>query len=121
MPSRNIVARELAELFKVLGHPDRVRLIEELRDGHSDVNSLADALGLSASRISQHLALLRAHRFVREERNGRQHVYSLTQPEMAGWIIDGLDFLGGRMNALSPSDLDEARNLWSHAPPDPPH
>ena len=43
MPSRQLVAKELGEVFKVLAHPDRIRLIEELRSGEKDVNTLAAA------------------------------------------------------------------------------
>ncbi|MEM7004846.1 MAG: metalloregulator ArsR/SmtB family transcription factor [Pseudomonadota bacterium] len=113
MPSRISVARELAELFKIASHPDRIRLIEELRSGEKDVNSLASSLELSSSRVSQHLALLRAHRFVAEERDGRQHFYHLMQPELADWIVEGLDFIQGRPNSISPSDINKARALWS--------
>ena len=57
MPSRLIVSRELADLLKLLAHADRLRLIEELRLGEKDVTSLAIALQLPATRVSQHLAL----------------------------------------------------------------
>lgn len=113
MPSRTIVARELAELFKIVSHPDRIRLIEELRSGEKDVNSLASTLELPAARVSQHLSLMRAHRFVTEERSGRRHFYHLTQPELADWIVEGLDFIEGRLTGLSPADINEARALWS--------
>ncbi|MEO0883346.1 MAG: metalloregulator ArsR/SmtB family transcription factor [Pseudomonadota bacterium] len=113
MPSRAVVAKELAELFKIVSHPDRIRLIEELRTGQKDVNTLASLLDLPGARVSQHLSLMRAHRFVAEERDGRQHFYYLTQPELADWIIDGLDFIEGRLTGASPEDITRARALWS--------
>ena len=88
MPSRQVVARELADIFKVVAHPDRIRLIEELRIGEKDVNTLMLALELPGPRVSQHLSLMRAHRIVEERRDGRHHFYHLTQPEIAGWIIE---------------------------------
>ncbi|MEL7481462.1 MAG: metalloregulator ArsR/SmtB family transcription factor [Pseudomonadota bacterium] len=117
MPSRNLVAKELAELFKIVAHPDRIRLIEELRASQKDVNSLADALDLPASRVSQHLSLMRAHRFVEDEREGRKHIYKLVQPEIADWIVEGLDFIEGRMRGLSPRDIKSARALWTGGDP----
>lgn len=113
MPSRQVVAKDLAELFKVVSHPDRIRVIEELRPGEKDVNTLAESLGLPGPRVSQHLSLLRAHRFVEERRDGRHHFYHLTQPEMADWIIDGLDFIEGRMTGTDRSAIRSARELWS--------
>jgi len=112
MPSRTIAARELAELFKIVSHPDRIRLIEELRASQKDVNSLAAILDLPSARVSQHLSLMRAHRFVAEERSGRRHFYHLTQPELADWIIEGLSFIEGRLKGLSPKDINRARALW---------
>ncbi len=113
MPTRQIVAKELAEIFKVIAHPDRVRLIEELRKNECDVNTLAGSLDLPGSRVSQHLALLRAHRMVEERRDGRHHHYRLTQPEIAQWIVAGLDFIEGRKATVSPSAVRTARELWT--------
>ncbi|MEM6710032.1 MAG: metalloregulator ArsR/SmtB family transcription factor [Pseudomonadota bacterium] len=113
MPSRKLVARELAEVFKVLAHPDRIRVIEELRLDEQDVATLAARLELSASRVSQHLSLLRAHRMVDEERDGRRHLYHLVQPELAAWIIDALSFVEARGHSLSAASIDSVRRQWS--------
>lgn len=113
MPTRQVVAKELAEIFKLIAHPDRVRLIEELRAGEKDVNSLADALELPAPRVSQHLSLMRAHRIVEERRDGRRHFYHLIQPEIADWIVDGLDFVEGRISGVPKSSIKAVRRLWS--------
>jgi DNA-binding transcriptional ArsR family regulator len=49
MPHRVLVAKGLADFLSVLSHPNRIRIIEELRDGERDVKSLQDALGVSHS------------------------------------------------------------------------
>jgi DNA-binding transcriptional ArsR family regulator len=113
MPDRKVVAKELAELFKIVANPDRIRIIEELRSGEKDVNTLVEALDLPGPRVSQHLSLMRAHRIVEERRDGRRHCYHLTQPEMATWIIEGLDFVEGRIGAVSKQTITKARRLWS--------
>lgn len=113
MPSRQIVARELADIFKIIAHPDRIRLIEELRAGERDVNSLAAVLDLPAPRVSQHLSLLRANRLVEERRDGRHHYYHLIQPEIAEWIVESIDFIEGRISGLSKTQIKAARQLWS--------
>ncbi|MEM9173130.1 MAG: metalloregulator ArsR/SmtB family transcription factor [Pseudomonadota bacterium] len=112
MPSRQLVAKELADIFKLIAHPDRIRMIEELRKQEYDVNSLATQLELSGSRVSQHLSLLRAHRIVEERRDGRHHFYHLTQPEIAQWIVAGLVFIEGRLSGVSTSEIQSARALW---------
>ena len=113
MPGRVIVSRELADIFKILAHPDRVRLVEELGHGEKDVTAIAHALGLPASRVSQHLAALRSHRLVTDRRAGRQHFYRLTRPGMAGWILDALPFLDARGPFEGPAQLEEVRKLWA--------
>ncbi len=113
MPKRVPIARELAEFFKLIAHPDRIRLIEELRTGECDVNTLAERLSLPPARLSQHLSLLRAARMVVERRNGRQHLYSLAQPQIASWITEGLAFVEARAPAAMAGELREVRELWS--------
>jgi len=113
MPSRLVVAKELANIFKVIAHLDRIRLIEELRSDEKDVNTLAENLGLSGPRVSQHLSLLRAHRIVEERRDGRHHYYRLIQPEIASWIVDGLGFIEGRTTGITRSKINTARRLWT--------
>lgn len=93
MPHRALVAKELADLFGVLSHPHRIRIVEELRSGEHDVNSLQHALGISHSGVSQHLMLLRANRLVSERRAGRRVYYQLRQPDIAKWLLDATQFL----------------------------
>jgi DNA-binding transcriptional ArsR family regulator len=113
MPSRQVVAKELAEIFGVLSHPDRIRMVEELRLGEIDVTNLAKALELETPRVSQHLRLLRMHGVVTERREGRRHFYHLNNPEMATWIVQGLTFIEQRMAGVTKSNIKAARRLWS--------
>ena len=113
MPSRIAVAKELAEIFKVVAHPDRIRLIEELSQGESDVNTLANTLEITGPRVSQHLNQLRVHRVVSERRDGRRHIYSLLQPQIASWILDALTFVEGRGTTIPKAKINTARRLWS--------
>ncbi|MEL6447138.1 MAG: metalloregulator ArsR/SmtB family transcription factor [Pseudomonadota bacterium] len=113
MPSREVIAKELAEIFKLVSHPDRIRIIEELAKEEQDVNTLASALSLPGTRVSQHLSKLRAYRFVEERRDGRHHYYHLTHPEIAQWIVDGVEFIEKRANGVSDREIRTARQLWS--------
>lgn len=93
MPHRTLVMKELADFMGVLAHPHRIHIIEELRDGEHDVNSLQEALGISHSGVSQHLMILRANRLVSERREGRRVFYQLRQPAIAGWVLEAIQFL----------------------------
>ena len=71
-------AQELAEIFRVLTDPGRVRLIVALLEGGElCVCDLADATGLSQTACSHNLRLLRSRRLVRYRRQGRNVFYSL--------------------------------------------
>ena len=119
MPARDFAALELAKLMGVLSHGQRVRIVEELQHGELDVNTLAERLHASHSRVSQQLALLRSHRIVTERREGRHVFYRLIQPEIAQWLMGGLAFLESEMErgAAQKDLLEEARSLWTATTP----
>jgi len=113
MPHRLLVTRELAALLAVLGHPHRIRIIEELRDGESDVKSLQGTLGISHSGVSQHLMVLRAHRIVSERRQGRHVFYRLRHPAMASWLLEATEFLEQESETRELREaIREARRAW---------
>lgn len=65
-----------ANLFRVLGHPARVRILELLRDeGERSVGALQADLGLDSGGTSQHLAALRRIGLVASRREGTSVFY----------------------------------------------
>ena len=64
-----------AGLFRVLGHPARVRIVELLRDGEKSVGALQADLGLESGATSQHLAALRRVGLVESRREGTSVFY----------------------------------------------
>jgi DNA-binding transcriptional ArsR family regulator len=64
-----------AGLFRALGHPARVRILELLRDGERSVGSLQGELGLESGATSQHLAALRRVGLVESRREGTSVFY----------------------------------------------
>jgi len=105
----------MASLLGVLAHPHRVRIIEELRNGEMDVNSLQDILEVSHSRVSQHLSVLRSHRIVIERREGRHVYYRLLHPGLAKWVLDGLVFLSleQQMGREIREAVETTLQMWS--------
>lgn len=69
--------QSLADTFRVLGDPTRVRILDTLRDGELCVNDLAARIGLSESAVSHQLRLLRTMRLVRVRRDGRLAFYAV--------------------------------------------
>lgn len=67
----------LAETFRVLGDPTRVRILDALAGGELCVCDIATLAGISESAVSHQLRLLRGMRLVRPRRAGRQVFYSV--------------------------------------------
>jgi DNA-binding transcriptional ArsR family regulator len=72
-----------ARLFRVLGNPTRLAILELLLDRPRTVSELIDRLGCSPSRVSNHLACLRWCGFVEAERWGRTATYSIRDQRVA--------------------------------------
>ncbi len=72
-----------AELFKILGVENRIRIIEILKSkGPMGVNALADDLGITPAAVSQHLKVMRQARLVIPERQGYWKPYSIDENAM---------------------------------------
>ena len=59
-----------ADLFKIFCVDKRIEIIEHLKTGSMNVNSLADALKISPSAVSQHLRILKSSGLVTAQRKG---------------------------------------------------
>ena len=67
----------VAETFRILGDPTRVRILDALGSRELCVGDLAKKVGISESAISHQLRLLRTMRLVRVRREGRQAYYAV--------------------------------------------
>jgi DNA-binding transcriptional ArsR family regulator len=76
-----------AELFKALGHPVRVRILELLRASERTVSELQAQLEIEASSVSQQLAVLRSRQLVVGRKEGTSVYYRVTDPQ----VFDLLD------------------------------
>jgi ArsR family transcriptional regulator, lead/cadmium/zinc/bismuth-responsive transcriptional repressor len=83
-------AEALAETFRVLGDPTRVRIIEVLSAGELCVCDLASLVAISESAVSHQLRLLRNMRLVRARRAGRQVYYTLDDQHIISLFQQGL-------------------------------
>ncbi len=74
-----------AESLKVLGHPDRLRIIGFLnKEGEAPVHSIEDYLGLSQPHTSTHLSCLRRVGLLNAERRGKEVWYSISDERSLG-------------------------------------
>ncbi len=86
-----LTATRLAETFKALSDPTRVRIISALSQAELCVCDLAAALGMTQSAISHQLRLLRALRLVKASKRGRMVYYSLDDAHISGLYQHGME------------------------------
>ncbi|MCL1089144.1 metalloregulator ArsR/SmtB family transcription factor [Shewanella profunda] len=69
-----------ANIFKALGHPTRLWIVEQLADGEKCVCEFVEAVDVDFSTISKHLSVLRNAGIVDMDKRGKQIFYRLTLP-----------------------------------------
>ena len=95
----------VAERFKALSDPGRVRLLNAMRDGERSVGELVDETGLTQANVSKHLARLRDLGFVTRSREGLHIYYRLADRD----ILKLCDLMCGRIE----SEVATRRKLFS--------
>ena len=74
----------IAERFRVIGEPMRIRLLDALRDGEASVGELTERLGASQQNVSKHLGVLHQAGIVRREKEGTFVNYSIADDSVFG-------------------------------------
>ncbi len=93
-----------AELFRTMGHPLRIRVLELLLDRPRPVHELLAETEVEASSLSQQLGVLRRAGLVESGRQGAGVVYTLSAPEVA-------ELMAAARNVLSEVLTDRDRLL----------
>ena len=82
---------ELADTFRLMSDPTRLRIILSCLDTPVSVGDMAAQLGLSASLVSHHLRLLRAGRLIQAERRGHRVFYLISDEHIRRVLSDMVD------------------------------
>ncbi|MDR3602493.1 MAG: metalloregulator ArsR/SmtB family transcription factor [Desulfosporosinus sp.] len=86
-------ANNLAELFKTLGDPTRIRIMDALAKSEFCVCDLAELLGLSQSATSHQLRVLRNNDLVKYRREGKMVYYSVHDSHVSELYRQGLEHI----------------------------
>ena len=89
---KDLDIREKAELLRLLGHPTRLLILEELARGVKCVSDIRDLLDIPQPNVSQHLAVLRQARVVDFYEDGQLRCYFILRPALVDAL---LEFLAG--------------------------
>lgn len=89
--AQDIDVNLVAETFKLLGDPTRLRILLACLDGPRSVGEIAAAVGASQSLVSHHLRLLRGARLVKGTRDARQVFYQAADQHVRHMIQDVIE------------------------------
>ncbi len=78
-----------AELFRTLGHPARIRILELLCEGPRAVHEFRQHVEIEPSNLSQQLGVLRRSQMVVSSRRNGEVVYSISVPEVRDLLLAG--------------------------------
>lgn len=105
----------VADLFRVLNHPARIRILSMLNQHESDVSTIHEQLHISQSSVSQHLKQLKQHGLVLERREGKHIFYRLKSKKTKALIAAAINFLV--VNLANESEMmtacTEILSFWS--------
>ncbi len=87
-------AIDLAEIFRLMGDPSRLRIILACLKDPVCVSQIAAQTKLSPSLVSHHLRLLRSARVLKAERQGKQVFYVAADQHVRSVITDMVAHVG---------------------------
>lgn len=92
-PLSGELVEQIAQRFRVLGEPMRIRILDLLRDGETSVQELTDALGTTQQNVSKHLGVLHGAGIVSRRRDGNRALYAISDEsvfELCDTVCGGL-------------------------------
>jgi DNA-binding transcriptional ArsR family regulator len=102
---------ELSELFRLLGEPNRLRIVISCLDGLLSVGEISARLTLNQSLVSHHLRLLRAARLLKAGRRGKQVFYSIPDCHVREMLTNMIEHL------IEPHEQDDDINVETGVTP----
>ncbi len=70
----------IAQRFRVLGEPMRIKILDQLRSGDATVGELQEAVNASQQNVSKHLGILLAAGLVSRTKDGNHSRYAIADP-----------------------------------------
>ena len=88
-----IMASDLADIFKVFGDTTRIRILAALYQKEICVQELAQILNMNQSAISHQLKVLKLNKLIKGRRDGKQVYYTLADDHVSTILSMGLEHL----------------------------
>ncbi len=98
-------ATELAELFRLLGEPNRLGIVASCLERPLNVGEITARLSISQSLVSHHLRLLRAARLLKAGKQGKQVFYSIPDCHVREMLTNMIEHL------IEPHEPEDSVNI----------
>jgi DNA-binding transcriptional ArsR family regulator len=99
-PLPDDLAQLIAERFRVLSEPMRIKLLDRLREGELSVQELTNGVGSSPQNVSKHLGVLHAAGIVGRRKQGNHVYYSIADAGVFALCEDVCGGLRERLDSL---------------------
>ncbi len=102
----------VAQRFRLIGEPMRIRLLDRLRDGEQSVGELTEALGATQQNVSKHLGVLHQAGMLSRRKDGNRVVYAIADQTvfaLCETVCGGLQQQVAELAQLLEGPLDESR------------
>jgi DNA-binding transcriptional ArsR family regulator len=101
LPADPTARAVIAKLFRALGDPTRLRLLEFVLTDEKTGSECVEFAGLAQGRVSSHLACLADCGFVQVRREGRFAYYRVVDPRVADLVLLARSLAADNVAALS--------------------
>jgi ArsR family transcriptional regulator len=102
--------KKFASLLKALGHPVRLKILENLIDGPCCASKANKKINISQPNLSQHLKALTETGIVDYRRVGTRHCFYITRPRLVKEILKALKLLDREIPITDNEVLEKIRN-----------
>lgn len=102
-PLPDPLAELIAQRFRILSEPMRIKLLDHLREGEASVQELQDAVGASQQNVSKHLGLLREAGMVSRTKHGNRSFYAIADEAiftLCEHVCGGLQREAGELGSI---------------------
>ncbi|MEI8197535.1 MAG: metalloregulator ArsR/SmtB family transcription factor [Phycisphaerae bacterium] len=97
----------VAEVFRVLGDPSRLQILQMLMTGPQTVSQVVTATGMGQANVSKHLGVLAATQLVSRTKQGTQAIYEVADP----LVYKLCDLVCGSVRARLQAQLKTTRQI----------
>lgn len=83
-PLQDDLVELIAERFRALGEPTRIKLLDRLREGEATVQELTEVIGSTQQNVSKHLGVLHEAGILGRRKQGTHTLYAISDDSVLG-------------------------------------